>query len=132
MSSYKNAIIDLMNHLTYYELNKALVCTKSKFIKLKGVLKFLIKYGVISSYMLNQNKLYLRLNPLRHFVVKYFSKTKYLSSYKIESLVNKFGGNVFLISTSLGIVDSNFAIEKRIGGRLLFVIKTKNSLIKTI
>lgn len=132
MSSFKNAIINLVESLKFYEINKALICTKSKYNKLKYILKILIKHGVILNYLLKDNKLFINVNHLKYYGVKYFSKGKYLSAYKIESLIHKFPGNVFIISTSLGIIDSTEAVSRKIGGQLLLILKTKESLIKTI
>lgn len=132
MSSFKNAIINLVESLKFYEVNKALVCTKSKYNKLRYILKVLIKHGVILNYMLRNDKLFIKVNHLKYYSVKYFSKNKYLSSYKIESLIHKFPGNVFIMSTSLGIIDSTEAVLKKIGGQLLLILKTKESLVKTI
>jgi ribosomal protein S8 len=132
MSSFKNAVINLVESLKFYEVNKVLVCTKSKYMQLRYILKILIKHGVILNYVLRDNKLFINVNHLKHYSIKYFSKSKYLSSYKIESLVHKFPGNIFIISTSSGIIDSTEAVFKGIGGQLLLILKTKESLIKTI
>ena len=78
MSSFKNAIINLVESLKFYEINKALVCTKSKYMKLKSILKLLIKHGVILNYSLKDDKLFINVNHLKYYSIKYFSKSKYL------------------------------------------------------
>jgi hypothetical protein len=62
--------------------------------------------------------------------ILYFNKIKYFSNYKIKSFVAKNPNNIYILCNSVGTFDSKDLIKLNLGGYLLFVIRTKGSLIK--
>ena len=108
--------------------NKVLLPSNLKYSKLKKILGILLKYGVIHRFGLINNLLFVDRNIYKFLDVFWFNKTKYLSNYKIQSLVSKFPDNIYVISTPIGILDSKDAIKFKLGGLVLFIIKTKKSI----
>jgi ribosomal protein S8 len=132
MSSFKNAILHLLESLKFFEKNKVLVCGFSKYKKLESILKLFNKYGVINDFFLKDGRLFVDVNLQGVFFVKYFPKAKYVSSYKIQSAITRCPENVYILSTHLGIMDSANVVSNNLGGQLLFILKMKTNVIKKI
>jgi ribosomal protein S8 len=107
----------------------SIVEKKSKVII--NILKILFKQNIIKNYyLLNNNYFIIFLKyKINNFslikkinIVSKPGKKIYISNYKLKSLLYKNYFNFYILSTSLGILDGETALNKNLGGELLLKI----------
>src|SRR3954468_8981831 len=126
--TFKKDISLFFNLIKTSTKNKVLFPDTIKYYKIRKLLEILVKYGIIYSFGLDNNNLYVNRNTYVTLNILYFNKIKYFSNYKIKSFVAKNPDNIYIVSNSIGIFDSKDLIKLNLGGYLLFIIKTKGSL----
>lgn len=94
------------------------------------ILPKLLKYNCISRYCVKDNFIYVyktiessRLTTA--FIPKHRSNVSY---FELQSLMYKHPTVVYIVSTTVGILDNDEIIKLKIGGNLLFIIKYKNTI----
>jgi len=128
--TFKKDVSLFFNLIKTSRENKVLFPTTVKYYKIRKIIQILLKYGIIYSYGLSNNNLYIYRNNYVTFEILYFNKIKYLSLYKIKSFISKNPHNIYIVSTSMGLFDGKDLLKLNLGGYLVFIIKTKGSLIR--
>lgn len=126
---FRKTLFILINKLKTFK-NKELV-VNFKYMKMQPILYMLQKYGIIYSYKISKfnNKLIILTRNNSLMSVKMLKSFINVSFYKISALIKKNPFCIFIISTSIGILDNEQILKLKLGGYLLFVIKPNNSVI---
>ena len=110
--------------------NKVFILKSVKYLRISSILNILQNYGIIYSFLIKDSKIHISCNQSQSlFIIKYINKVKYLSFYKLKSLICKYPSSIFVISTNLGVLDNSKIFNLKIGGYLLFIIKPKIEVI---
>lgn len=111
--------------------------TQNTFFKFKlknlrtflSVVLKLLEYGCITKYLFKEDgyiHIYKNLNS-SVTLAQVPKQLLYQKYHQLESLMSKNPTSIYIVSTSIGILD-NFELRKlRLGGELLFIIKQKNN-----
>jgi ribosomal protein S8 len=118
----------LMSKLNLAKKHKKDFIVEKKTILVKSILDLLFKKNLIKTYTSTKDKFIIFLKPNMHFLVKDFvslslpSKRKFVSKYGISSLVFKNPLTFYFVSTPFGILEASDALNKKVGGEILFKI----------
>lgn len=127
---FRKTLFKLINLLKTFKKKELVV--NFKYMKVHPILYVLQKYGVIYSYKIskvNNNKLSIIARKESLMDVRLINKVMYISYYKLSSLIKKNPFCIFIISTSIGILDNEKILRLKLGGYFLFIIKPKNALV---
>jgi hypothetical protein len=126
--SFRKDLFLFFNLIKTSTENKVSFPTQIKYYKLKKILHLLLIYGIIFNFGVLSDHLYVYVNKQSVLNIYCLQKPTYLSNYKLQSLLSKHPDTIYVVSNSLGILDSKDLIRTGLGGYLLFIIKTKKSL----
>jgi ribosomal protein S8 len=118
----------LMSKLNLAKKHKKDFIVEKKTILVKSILDLLFKKNLIKTYTSTKNKFIVSLKPNMHFLIKDFaavslpSKRKFVSMYELSSFVFKQPLTFYILSTPLGILEASEALNKKVGGEILFKI----------
>ena len=118
-----------INFLTQLKNNAAIEATSIRFsfnVRLLPLIKFLYSEGVIESFSVKKNFLFIQLrlfngsNPFKDLrIVSTISYEKFLTYNEISKITeSKF---LFILSTDKGFLNLSECKQRRIGGLLLFI-----------
>ena len=118
-----------INFLTQLKNNAAIETTSIRFsfnVRLLPLIKFLYSEGVIESFSVKKNFLFIQLrlfngsNPFKDLrIVSTISYEKFLTYNEISKITeSKF---LFILSTDKGFLNLSECKQRRIGGLLLFI-----------
>jgi ribosomal protein S8 len=126
---FRKILFKLINLLKTFKKKELVV--NFKYMKIHSILYVLQKYGVIYGYKLSKinNKLIIIARKESLMDVRLIKKIMYISYYKLSSLIKKNPFCIFVISTSIGLLDNEKILNLKMGGYFLFIIKPKNALI---
>jgi ribosomal protein S8 len=119
----------LFNLIKTSNKNKVLLSFNTKYSKFYEILKILLKYGIIYSFEIKHNVLCINNNKEKLYEVYHLRKVKYYSAYKLRSLINKNNSSIYIISTTVGILEGSSCIKINIGGYLVFILRLNGSII---
>ena len=126
---FRKILFKLINLLKTFKKKELIV--DFKYMKIQSILYVLQKYGIIYNYKICKvsNKLSITARRESLMDVRLINKVMYISYYKLSSLIKKNPFCIFIISTTIGILDNEKILRLKLGGYFLFIIKPKNSLI---
>jgi len=125
---FKKDISLVFNYIKTSNENKVLFPKNIKYYKLKSILHILVKYGIIYSFGVISNRLYVQRNKHITHGICCVNGVKYFSNYKLRSVISKHPANVYIVSTTLGVLDSKAVVKLGVGGYIVFIIKPKYSI----
>lgn len=89
----------------------------------------LLEYGCIIKYTISTDG-YIRIykNNTANLTISQIPKQlTYQKYYQLEALMHKNPTSIYIVSTSIGILDNVELRKLRLGGKLLFIIRQSNS-----
>lgn len=121
--------LQYINFLTQLKNNAAIEATSIRFsfnVRLLPLIKFLYSEGIIESFSVKKNFLFIQLrlfngsNPFKDLrIVSTISYEKFLTYNEISKITeSKF---LFILSTDKGFLNLSECKQRRIGGLLLFI-----------
>ena len=121
--------LQYINFLTQLKNNAAIEATTIRFsfnVRLLPLIKFLYSEGIIESFSVKKNFLFIQLrlfngsNPFKDLrIVSTISYEKFLTYNEISKITeSKF---LFILSTDKGFLNLSECKQRRIGGLLLFI-----------
>jgi len=128
--TFKSQISLLFNLIKTTKENKVLLKSNFKYYKIRDILKILERYGLIHYYLIKDNTLLLYKNPSKMYEIHNFKDVKYFSAYKLRSFIRKNPANVYVVSTTLGLIDGFKASINNLGGYLVFIIKVQGNILR--
>lgn len=126
MENYR--IASLLSKLNLARKHKKDFIVEKRTIFVECILNLFFKKSLIKAYTSAKNNFIIFLKPNTHFFVKDFvltslpSKRKFVSVYELSSLVSKHPLTFYFLSTSQGILEASEALNKNLGGEVIFKI----------
>lgn len=125
-------INNLLNQIKNAQKNKKLIIQTNIASRSElNLLKILSKRGVILSYLIENSKctVFLKYSFKGPAIqnIKVFSKINsknYTKNENLKKMLLKQPFNIFILSTSLGLMDEKTAKQWNLGGELLAIIET--------
>ena len=127
--TFKKNITNFVNNLKSNK-NFTFKIKSSNFKCIHKILPKLLKHNCLSNYYVKDGYVYIQKHISSNYLTTAFvpKHLTNISYFALQSLMYKHPTTIFVVSTSVGILDNQELRNLRIGGAILFVIKPKNTL----
>lgn len=119
---------NIINRVNSVNKHKLLKIKHWSLKKIQTILNFLITEGFIYGYKVVNGyvKVFIK-KSLNTYKILRQKTNKYLTNFQLVSLIKKNPFTTFVVSTGIGLVSNTEICKKKIGGKLLFIINSKNA-----